>query len=74
MKYKNYIEGSRTAHIPEWIKKYAWTHDLELNMNVDKGWISKTVYFEIIAEENKINKFIKDLNLAIDDYNHRIGN
>jgi hypothetical protein len=69
MKYKSYVSGLRWAGLQRFLKKYCYSHDLEITMDVDSGLIRETVYFTVVGESSAVEKFKKDLANAVNNYN-----
>jgi len=54
--YKNWIESPKWASVPLFIKNLAFDLDLELQIEVDKGFIRETTHFKVNGEDKKIDK------------------
>ena len=66
---KSYVEGPKWADFPGFLKKICFGNDLKLEMDIDKHWISETVYFKITGPESMLIAVEKIINETIKDYN-----
>jgi hypothetical protein len=70
---RDYIEGPRWANIPSFLKKLCWEMDLELKLEVDKGWIRETVFFTVTGEHEVVELFGGRFRESIKAYNSRMS-
>lgn len=66
--FKSYIEGPRWACIPTYLRKLAIIVDVEIDVNVDKGFLRETVFYEVTGTESKLQKFKKIFAQSIKEY------
>jgi len=50
---KSYIEAPRWAAFPEFLRNRCFVLGLDLEIDIDKGWIRETVRFKIEGKESK---------------------
>jgi hypothetical protein len=68
-KGKSYIEGPRWARLQSFLKKLAFDHGLEITLDVEKGLIFETVFFEVEGDADKIIAFGNSFVKAAEGYN-----
>jgi hypothetical protein len=67
--WKNSIEGPRWASFPTFLRDECWMRDLDLRIEVEKGWIRETVRFEIKGPKPEVDRFRQEVERAIEAYN-----
>ena len=63
------VEGPRWAKLPQFLRDRCFILGLELEMEIDKGWICENVRFEIEGPESKLRRFKRELEESIEAYN-----
>jgi hypothetical protein len=63
------IEASRFAKVPRLLRDVAWYLDVKLEMDIDKGWFSETIWYKVIGEESKVKQFNELVIKSIEEYN-----
>ena len=67
---KSYVEGPKWAGIPAFIRKVAFTFDLEvIELNEEKGWIRSTTFFKLGGKESDCIEAKKVIEESLDAYN-----
>ena len=70
-KFKGYIEALKCAGVPSFTRELAFTLNLQLDINVEKGIIREVTFFEVSGDKYNINMFKKMLKKSIDEYQNR---
>jgi len=65
----SYIKGPRWAGFPVFLKKLAIHLGLEIELDIHKGWISETVFYELTGPEHELYQFKDMLDKALTEYN-----
>lgn len=65
---RSWIEAPRFANGPTFLKNLAWQLGLNIEIEVDKGWLRETVRFKVEGEEGKLRKFKVVLEEALQEY------
>jgi len=63
------IEASTFAKVPRLLRDVAWYLDVKLEMDIDKGWFSETIWYKVIGEESKVKQFNELVIKSIEEYN-----
>ena len=71
--YRSLIEAAKWAGAQKLIRDLAWMYNLELDLQVDRGWFLETVRFSVRGDSDKVALFRDDLSEAILDYQRRIS-
>lgn len=58
------MTGPRWADISSFLKNTAWMYNLDISVEIDKGWITKTVRFAVEGDSEDIDKF----HIAIEEF------
>lgn len=66
--YKSYIEALKLAGVPAFIRKLAFTFDLDADIDVEKGFIRETTFFTIRGNQEQLDRFVLALNASIKEY------
>jgi len=69
MQARSYIEGPRWAGLSTFLRNEAYRLNLELTLDIEKGWIRETVRFEVNGPTEKIKLFFKQIEVALNDLN-----
>ena len=67
--WNSFIEGPRWAGASKVIKNLAWMLGLELDMEVDNGWIRETIRFKVSGPLSKVENFRDSIVNAVENYN-----
>jgi hypothetical protein len=65
---RSWVEAPKFANVPTFLKNLAWQLGLNIEIEVDKGWLRETVRFKIEGEEAKVKKFTFVFNQAAEEY------
>ena len=63
-------EVIRTAGFSKAVKQTAWVIGLDLDIDIDKGWIFETVRFKVSGDDDKVRRFAKWYQDSINEYNN----
>ncbi len=63
------IEGPRWAKFRSVVRGVGWERDLELELEIEKGWVRETVRFKVVGTETKLRRFMKILDESVNEYN-----
>lgn len=66
--YRGYVTAPRFAGVPTFIKNLCHMLDLNLDIDVDTGWITQTTRYTICGAEETVRSFEKQLNDALKNY------
>ena len=66
---KSYGEAPRWAGLSTFLRKVAWMLDLDIKINIEKGFIRETVFFEVEGTESKLLRFKEITEDVSRDYN-----
>ena len=69
MRIRTSIEAPRFAGLPRFIKNLAFSHDVVVELEVDKGWITESIRLKAEGEEDKMQRFKTALLAAMQEYN-----
>ena len=67
--YRQILEGPRLAGFSTAIKDYCWENNIDLKIEVDKGWLRETIRLSVTGPEYKIKHFKKALNDTMERWN-----
>ena len=70
-KYKGQLKAPRIAQVPNFLREEAFRCDVDLSLTVNKGWWFETCLFSVEGEEDRVNRFIRRLKLAVSEYQNR---
>ena len=70
-KMKTYLTAPRWAKVPSYVKRLAFNLDLELNITVDVGILTETVYIRVSGDDENIKLFAKNLEDSVEEFNAR---
>lgn len=59
---KSWAKVPKYIHLESSLRKYALDAGFDIKINVDKGWLRETVFFEANGTEEQIEKFKSDWN------------
>lgn len=65
---RSWIEAPKFANVPTFLKNLAWQLGLDIEIEVDKGWLRETVRFKVEGEEDKLRKFKVVLDESLQEY------
>lgn len=65
---RSWVEAPKFANVPTFLKNLAWQLGINIEIEVDKGWLRETVRFKVEGEEAKVKKFISVFNQAAEEY------
>lgn len=68
---KSMIEAPRWAGASKFIKNLAWELGLELQIEVDKGFIRETVRYKVSGTESKLRNFQRIFEQSCAEYQNR---
>jgi len=63
------LEGPRWADIPAFVRDYCFRRDIELDMQVDKGWIFVKCYVKMKGDHDMMLRAKRDIIRTIEQYN-----
>lgn len=69
---KGYVEGPRWAGIDCAMRTMAFMNDLEIEIDIEKGWLIHVFRYKVTGEQSGIEAFRKELRDSLEDYNRRI--
>lgn len=67
--YKTILKGSRFAGMSIFLRDMAFGMGLELQIEVEKGFIQETVRFKVEGIESKVREFVADLDASLKAHN-----
>jgi hypothetical protein len=67
--YRNIVEGPRWAGFPSVIRDGAFQENLDLTINVEKGFLTEKVRFVVTGEAPNVERFRRNLLACIKEYN-----
>ena len=65
---RSWVEAPKFANVPTFLKNLAWQLGIDIEIEVDKGWLRETVRFKVEGDEMKVKKFISVFNQAAEEY------
>ena len=65
---RSWVEAPKFANVPTFLKNLAWQLGINIEIEVEKGWLRETVRFKVEGEETKVKKFISVFNQAAEEY------
>lgn len=68
---RSWVEAPKFANVPTFLKNLAWQLDLNIDIEVDKGFFRETVRFKVEGDEEKVRKFASVFNKAAEEYQAR---
>lgn len=68
--FKTSFEVIRTAGMSKAIKETAWVIGLDIEMDIDKGWIFESVRFKVTGTDDQVRRFAKWYQDSVNDYNN----
>ena len=66
---KSCIKCSRWAKFPIFIKNVCFLNDVEVILDIDKGFIRETIRVEITGEKLKVKKVARIIETSVKKYN-----
>ena len=63
------VEGPRWAKFPQFLRDRCFILGVELEMEIDKGWIRENVRFKIEGNESKVRRIMREIKESIEVYN-----
>ncbi len=64
----SWVEAPKFANVPTFLKNLAWQLGVNIEIEVDKGWLRETVRFKVEGDEEKVKKFASIFNKAAEEY------
>lgn len=71
--YREIITGPRWAGIDTFLKDMAFELGLDIRLDIDNGWIRKTVRVECRGDADSIMKMSRAVTAALEQYNSETG-
>jgi hypothetical protein len=65
---KGIIEAGRWTGIPKFLKDVCFFNDVKLIMDIDKGWLTETVRYQISGDSKAVNSVRDDIREALEFY------
>lgn len=67
--YKAIYQCPRWARFPTALRDMCYAHNLTLDIQVEKHWLSETVRYTITGPDHKVKAMKKAINKTIREYN-----
>lgn len=71
-KWVDVLGAPRWAGLSSFIKDECWRRGVELQIEIEKGWIRETSRIKITGPEETVTRLKRDVYAAMDGYNDRL--
>lgn len=68
--YRGIIEAPKFAGFSSAIKNFSFYYDVDVKLDIDRGFWFETVRFEVSGDDEKIRQFTARVSAAIQEYNN----
>ena len=65
---KNWWQGPKRLKVESFLRDQAMILDLDITIEIEKGWLSEHGRYWVTGEESKVNEFQRMVQLAIASY------
>ena len=68
--YKGWYEAPRWAKFKKYLTETCFYHDLDLEIDIDKGFIRESGVFKVTGSEKDVSRFITEYHQTAELYNN----
>jgi len=67
---RSWVEGPRWAAFPRFLKKAAIQYDIDIEMEIENGWIRQFVSYKLKGPKSIVERCEKNIRLSLEEYNN----